>query len=127
LQPAPRSCAPFPARGKIGLIDSGLVTGAIVSAVYAIVTGEHVGWLVPQTLGLLGLSVALLVAFVGLQAASKAPLLPLRIFRAPGLAAGNLVMALLGAAWIPLWFFLNLYLQTSWTCLPLAPVWRCCR
>jgi predicted MFS family arabinose efflux permease len=76
------------------------------------VTGEHVGWLVPQTLGLLALSVALLVAFVGLQAASKAPLLPLRIFRAPGLAAGNLVMALLGAAWIPLWFFLNLYLQT---------------
>ncbi len=99
-------------RGKIGLIDSALVTGAIVAAVYAIVTGEHVGWLVPQTLNLLGLSVALLGSFVWMQAASKAPLLPLRIFRAPGLAAGNLVMALLGAAWIPLWFFLNLYLQT---------------
>lgn len=99
-------------RGKIGVIDSALVTGAIVAAVYAIVTGEHVGWLVPQTTGLLGLSVVLLAAFVVMQAASKAPLLPLRIFRAPGLTAGNLVMALLGAAWIPLWFFLNLYLQT---------------
>lgn len=99
-------------RGKIGLIDPVLVTGAVVAAVYAIVTGEYVGWIVPQTLGLLGLSVALLVAFLIVQAMSKAPLLPLRIFRAPGLAAGNLVMALLGAAWIPLWFFLNLYLQT---------------
>ncbi len=99
-------------RGKIGVIDSALVTGAIVAAVYAIVTGEHVGWMVPQTLGLLGLAIGMLVLFLILQGASRSPLLPLRIFRAPGLAAGNLVMALLGAAWIPLWFFLNLYLQT---------------
>lgn len=99
-------------RGKIGLVDSALVTGAIVAAVYAIVTGEHVGWFVPQTLGLLGLAAGLLALFLVMQQASRSPLLPLRIFRAPGLAAGNLVMALLGAAWIPLWFFLNLYLQT---------------
>lgn len=99
-------------QGKIGVIDSALVTGAIVAAVYAIVTGEQVGWLVPQTLGLLGLAIGMLVLFLILQGASRSPLLPLRIFRAPGLAAGNLVMALLGAAWIPLWFFLNLYLQT---------------
>lgn len=99
-------------KGKIGLIDSALVTSAIVSAVYAIVMGEHIGWFVPQTMGLLGLAAGLLVVFLILQGASKSPLLPLRIFRAPGLAAGNLAMALLGAAWIPLWFFLNLYLQT---------------
>ena len=99
-------------RGKVGLLDSALVTGAVVAAVYAIVTGEHVGWLVSQTIGLLALAAGLLVAFLILQATSKAPLLPLRIFRSPGLEAGNLVMALLGAAWIPLWFFLNLYLQT---------------
>lgn len=98
--------------GKIGLIDSALITGAVIAAVYAIVTGEQVGWFVPQTLGLIGLAVALLVVFLIIQARSREPLLPLRIFRAPGLAVGNLVMALLGAAWIPLWFFLNLYLQT---------------
>ncbi|WP_435258271.1 MFS transporter [Thioclava sp. FR2] len=99
-------------RGKIGIIDSALVTVAIVAAVYGIVTGEQVGWLVPQTLSLLGGAVGLLVLFLIIQAMSRAPLLPLRLFRAPGLAAGNLVMALLGAAWIPLWFFLNLYLQS---------------
>ena len=35
----------------------------------------------------------------------------LGIFRAPNLAAANLAQVLLGAAWIPMWFFLNLYLQ----------------
>ena len=29
----------------------------------------------------------------------------------PNLLGANIVMALLGAAWIPMWFFLNLYLQ----------------
>ena len=35
----------------------------------------------------------------------------LSIFRTPNLAAANLAQLLLGAAWIPMWFFLNLYLQ----------------
>jgi MFS family permease len=33
------------------------------------------------------------------------------IFRTPNLAAANIAQLLLGAAWIPMWFFLNLYLQ----------------
>lgn len=35
----------------------------------------------------------------------------LGIFRAPNLAAANIAQLLLGAAWVPMWFFLNLYLQ----------------
>ena len=35
----------------------------------------------------------------------------LGILRTPNLAAANLAQVLLGAAWIPMWFFLNLYLQ----------------
>jgi MFS family permease len=35
----------------------------------------------------------------------------LSIMRTPNLAAANLAQLLLGAAWIPMWFFLNLYLQ----------------
>ena len=35
----------------------------------------------------------------------------LNIFRIPNLLASNIAMALLGASWIPMWFFLNLYLQ----------------
>lgn len=38
-------------------------------------------------------------------------MLPLYIFKVPNLSAGNIVMGLMAAAWVPLWFFLNLYLQ----------------
>ncbi|MEZ0007566.1 fucose permease [Flavobacterium sp. 28YEA47A] len=40
-------------------------------------------------------------------------MMPLSIFKVPNLSAGNIVMALLAAAWIPLRFFLNLYLQQT--------------
>ena len=35
----------------------------------------------------------------------------LGIFAIPNLAAANIARVLLGAAWVPMWFFLNLYLQ----------------
>jgi predicted MFS family arabinose efflux permease len=49
--------------------------------------------------------------FVLLQARLEQPLMRLGIFRAPNLAAANTAQFLLGAAWIPMFFFLNLYLQ----------------
>lgn len=64
-----------------------------------------------QTIGLLIVATLLLGAFVVIQRAKKEPLVPLRIFGVPNLSAANVVMALLAAAWIPLWYFLNLYLQ----------------
>jgi predicted MFS family arabinose efflux permease len=60
---------------------------------------------------LLVTSAALLGAFTLIQKRSREPLMPLRIFKTHNLLASNIVMALLGAAWIPMWFFLNLYLQ----------------
>ncbi|WP_230879155.1 hypothetical protein [Planomonospora sp. ID67723] len=56
-------------------------------------------------------AVALLVAFLLIQRSVREPLMPLAIWRTPGLATANLAMALLGAAWIPMRYFLNLYLQ----------------
>jgi predicted MFS family arabinose efflux permease len=56
-------------------------------------------------------SAGLLGAFTIIQKRSREPVMPLRIFRTTNLLASNVVMALLGAAWIPMWFFLNLYLQ----------------
>jgi hypothetical protein len=49
--------------------------------------------------------------FLTIQRRKKEPLIPLSIFRIPNLLASNIAMALLGASWIPMWFFLNLYLQ----------------
>ncbi len=102
-----------PSVGKIDWFGAITVTAALVTGVYAIVTTAPGQWLSAQTLVLLGVSVALLVLFLVIQGARKEPLLPLGIFAAPNLALGNVLMALLGAAWIPLWFFLNLYLQQT--------------
>jgi len=98
-------------RGRVDLFGALAVTGGLALVVYAVVTANEAGWGSARTLGLLAVAAVLLLAFVLVQRAVRDPLVPLGIFRAPNLSAGNLSMALLGAAWIPMWFFLNLYLQ----------------
>ena len=102
-----------PATGRVDWFGAATITAALVVAVYAIVTTEPGQWGSIQTLLLLGLAVLLLVIFLVIQAMRREPLLPLRIFGARNLALGNVLMGLLGAAWIPLWFYLNLYLQQT--------------
>src|SRR5690606_13764957 len=53
-----------------------------------------------------------LVAFVIYEARiATAPLLPLRLFRIRSISAGNLVMLLAGACFMPMWYFLSLFMQ----------------
>lgn len=98
-------------KGKVDVLGAALATAALILMVYAIVSAESAGWTSVQTLGLLGLAVALFMVFLILQKNKKEPLVPLSIFKVPNLSGGNLVMGLMAGAWIPLWFFLNLYLQ----------------
>lgn len=56
-------------------------------------------------------SIVLLGAFIAIEKRSKEPLIPLGIFKTTNLLSSNTVMALLGAAWVSMGFFLNLYLQ----------------
>lgn len=100
-----------PAGGRVDWWGALVITGALVTAVYAIVTTEPNEWFTFRSALFAGAVAALLVVFVVIQKLAREPLVPLRIFSAPNLGVGNLLMALLGAAWIPLWFFLNLYLQ----------------
>jgi EmrB/QacA subfamily drug resistance transporter len=108
-----RSYLPAPAArgGRLDLAGALTVTAALSLMVYAIVQAPEVGWGSIETVGQLAGSLALLGVFVLIQAKRREPLARLGIFRAPNLAAANLAMALLGAAWVPMWFFLNLYLQ----------------
>lgn len=100
-------------KGKVDMAGAITATAALILMVYAIVSSESEGWGSVHTIGLLVLSLALLFAFYILQKQKSEPLMPLSIFKVPNLSAGNIVMALLAAAWIPLWFFLNLYLQQT--------------
>jgi EmrB/QacA subfamily drug resistance transporter len=98
-------------KGRVDYLGAFSITAALILLVYAIVTANDAGWSSLQTVSLLLTSTGLLGAFIMIQKRSREPLIPLRIFKTSNLLASNVVMALLGAAWIPMWFFLNLYLQ----------------
>ena len=100
-------------KGKVDIVGAILATVALIVMVYAIISAENAGWISVQTIGLLGLSLLLFIIFIIIQKQKSEPLIPLAIFKVPNLLSGNVVMALLAAAWIPLWFFLNLYLQQT--------------
>ncbi|MCO1659721.1 MFS transporter [Pseudonocardia sp. S2-4] len=98
-------------RGSIDVVGALTVTSGLALAVYGIVRAPDAGWLAGTTIAALAAAAVLLGVFVLVQAKRREPLMRLGIFRAPNLAAANLAQLLLGAAWIPMWFFLNLYLQ----------------
>lgn len=98
-------------RGSIDFAGAATATAGLALTVLGIVRAPEVGWSSSATLLAIGGGLALLLSFVGIQASRREPLMPLRIFRTPNLAAADLVQFLLGAAWIPTWFFLNLYLR----------------
>ncbi len=88
------------------------VTAGLTAVVFGIVRTDVLGW---GALGVwvpIGIGVALLGAFVLIEARfARSPLMPLRIFALPALRAANVVILLLGAALFAMWFFLSLFLQ----------------
>ncbi|KZE92413.1 putative MFS-type transporter EfpA [Agromyces sp. NDB4Y10] len=98
-------------RGTVDILGAVTGTAGLAALVYGIVRAPEVGWASAETLIALGAGIVLLALFFVVQAKSRQPLLRLGIFRTPQLGAANLAQLLLGAAWVPMWFFLNLYLQ----------------
>ena len=72
------------------------VTAGVLALVLAIAEAPDAGWGSLQTIGLLAGSAALLATFVGIEARSTGPLVPLRIFRSRSLIGGNLVLLTAG-------------------------------
>ncbi len=87
------------------------ITAGLMVLVYAITRTSSHGWSDGVTLALLGTAAALIAAFVGIEARSPAPLLPLRIFRLRTLSAANVAMLTIGATAFAQFFLLTLYLQ----------------
>jgi predicted MFS family arabinose efflux permease len=79
--------------------------------VYALTRAAEDGWATTTTIVLLSLSAVLLLAFVGIELRSKAPLLPLRIFRLRTLATANATAVVIGSISFSQFFLLSLYMQ----------------
>lgn len=98
-------------RGRIDIAGAVTATAGLAATVFAIVRANEAGWGSSETLLTLAGGLLALAGFVAIQAKRRDPLMALSVFRIPNLASANVVMALLGAAWIPMWFTANLWLQ----------------
>ncbi|HUK96592.1 MAG TPA: DHA2 family efflux MFS transporter permease subunit [Gaiellaceae bacterium] len=87
------------------------ITSGLMLLVYAMTRAAQHGWATTETIGLLIASGALIASFFVVELRSKAPLLPLRIFRLRTLAASNVAGLLMGGAIFSQFFLLTLYMQ----------------
>ncbi|MGA5164758.1 MFS transporter [Streptomyces lavendulocolor] len=96
---------------RLDLPGAVLVTGGLAAVAYGIVQTEQAGWGAPSTLWPLLGGVALLAAFVAVEARAKAPLMPLKVFRSRAVTAANVSMVVNGSASFGMWFFMTVYAQ----------------
>ncbi|TVL89989.1 MFS transporter [Streptomyces sp. SAJ15] len=88
-----------------------LVTGGVGTLAYGIARTESHGWSAAASLVPLLTGLVVIGAFVAVEARTKAPLMPLGLFRLRAVAAANAVMVICGAGMFAMWYFLSLYLQ----------------
>ncbi|MGW2207112.1 MFS transporter [Streptomyces sp. NPDC001774] len=102
---------PVTETGRFDLPGTVTVTLALTALVWGLTSARGSGWTDPTVLGAFGLTALLLAVFVLVERRHPNPLLPPRLFRTGRVAAGNVLMALLGSVWIALFFFLPLHQQ----------------
>jgi EmrB/QacA subfamily drug resistance transporter len=88
-----------------------LVTGGLVTLVYAITQANNYGWGSLETIGLFVAAGALLAAFVGWESRVKEPLVPFSIFRVRTVTAANIAGLILGTVTFSMFLMLTLYMQ----------------
>ncbi|MDG4821841.1 MFS transporter [Asanoa sp. WMMD1127] len=95
------------------------VTGGLALGVYALVDGNNAGWASVQTIASAAVAIALLVAFVFIEARAKHPLVPLQIFRQKTLRSANLIALTVTGSVFPMFFVLTLFMQQVWGYSPI--------
>jgi EmrB/QacA subfamily drug resistance transporter len=96
--------------GRLDLGGAVTLTGALMLAVYAIISGGDVGWFSLTSLATYAAVVVLLAAFIFIESRVSSPLMPLSLLRSRMLVVTNVTAALAAAAMFAT-FFLTLYLQ----------------
>lgn len=98
-------------RRSVGLPGAATVTAGLALAVLAVVRAPQVGRGVRVDVAGPRRGRAATCRVRGNPGDPAPPPVRLGIFRTPPLGSANLAQVLRGAAWVPMWYFLNLYLQ----------------
>jgi EmrB/QacA subfamily drug resistance transporter len=107
-----RECRKPAALANFDALGALLVTGGMLLLVYALVKAPDVGWGAARTIAELGVAAVTLVAFVANELRVRNPLVPLSILRIKGVAAADATQMVALAGFLPMFFFLTLYMQT---------------
>jgi EmrB/QacA subfamily drug resistance transporter len=92
-------------------LGSLLVTASLMSGIYAIVEATRYGWTSSEVLGMGGLAVVLMAAFVTVEARVRNPMMPLRILELRGLVNASIVRGFLVTGMYSTFFLGTLYLE----------------
>ena len=101
-------------RRTAGVLDlPGAVTSTIGMAalVYGFIHSATNGWDEPATIGSFVVAAILLTTFILIEARSRNPLMPLRLFRSRTRVGSYIVMLVTGAAVFAMFYFLTQYVQ----------------
>jgi EmrB/QacA subfamily drug resistance transporter len=98
-------------RRTFDLAGALLGTAGLLAIVLGMIRAEPLGWSSLEVTALLAGGVALLLAFVRVEARSPAPLVPLGMFRSRGLSTSIVALALNGAAFLAMFFLTAIFLQ----------------
>ena len=98
-------------RTGVDVVGSVLITMSLMIGIYAISTATQYHWLSPHTLGFVGASVVLLIAFFVYESRVANPIMPLRIFRIPTLTRSSIIRGMLATGMFTTFFLGALYLD----------------
>jgi EmrB/QacA subfamily drug resistance transporter len=109
---APRVLLATPGRrGRLDLPGAISVTAGATLLVYSLSRAATHGWRDTMTVATLGIALGLLVGFVAIEALSRQPLMPLRIFANRNRSAAYVLSLAIGATLSGMLFLLTLFLQ----------------
>ncbi|MFG3258626.1 MFS transporter [Streptomyces sp. NPDC048172] len=99
-------------RRRLDAAGAALATVGVTAVVHGVTQSRTHGWSGTSTLAALGVGAVALSAFSVVETRyAPAPLLPPGLMRLRAVRTGNVVMLLAGACFIPMWYFLSLYMQ----------------
>ncbi|QKG23626.1 MFS transporter [Actinomadura verrucosospora] len=99
-------------REPLDLAGAATGTAGLAALIYGVMQGTDHGWTSPRVLAPAAAGVLLLAAFVLVEARFAArPMMPLRLLRRRGVAAGNGMLLIFGGIAIAMWYFSALFLQ----------------
>jgi EmrB/QacA subfamily drug resistance transporter len=106
-----RHIPPHTGNRSFDALGAVLATGGVLAVVYAVVRAEPLGWSSAEVICCLAGGVLLLAAFLAVETRIKAPLVPMRLLRSRALSSAGGAIALMGAAFLSMFFLTAIFLQ----------------